>query len=313
MRPVNWSFLLAALLLAPFVASESSPALGQEPEQLEFCGNRIASASQAPAPLPALTAEGFTLEGRMDSLDDVRRYAFQVTQPSTAYVYLGDQWYDLDLGVFSLGERKDVACWRVERTAAGERGQRRLVQFIRPEERIVERLSPGVYILTVRPSDLGPAADFDPTKSFTLRVALGPPLCGQPNPPNDEPDQRYPQLKQRRDDPNSLWQLGVTFEPAVEELGPFALMTFSAFVSPPFTDLFDFEWSIDGQPVAGAIGPVVQRPFADLPKTPGGQHVVRLTGRGVREYKDPTDPTYNHLPLGGGTLVVECRFAAPGS
>ena len=28
--------------------------------------------------------------------------------------------------------------------------------------------------------------------------------------------------------------------------------------------------------------------------------------RGARQYTDPTDPTYSHVPLDGGTLTVRC-------
>jgi hypothetical protein len=213
------------------------------------------------------------------------------------------------LGLFSVGERVDIACWGVQRAAASERAQRRVISFVRPDERFIEDLSPGAYILSVRPGYERPLEGFDPARGYTVRVALIPNVCGL-TPPNTSPDPNYPKLKQRENDDVNYYQAGVTFEPPVEELGPFALMTLTAHLSPPFTDLFDFEWTIDGQRIPGGSTPIVQRPYADLPKTPGGRHRIQLVARGAREYRDP-DPQFNHIPLNGGTLTVECSFGGP--
>jgi hypothetical protein len=105
-------------------------------------------------------------------------------------------------------------------------------------------------------------------------------------------------MMRRPDD--ALYQLALTIEP--EAPGPFSLITFNAIVSPPYSDLFDFEWKIDGQTVPGAQTVTVQTAASNLPKLPGGEHTVRVIGRGAREYPDPDQP---HIPP---TLSVECAF-----
>jgi hypothetical protein len=222
------------------------------------------------------------------------------------YVYVGDQWYDLDLGVFSGQQEQAIACWRVSKgEAISERSQRRVLQLIRPDDRIIELLPPGEYALIVRAAfahDPTFAPDFDPNKPFTVRIASGPPTCGA-SPPNQEVDPRYPQLKRRVADEQNLYQIAVSHQPLLP--GPFDLMTFNVVVSPPFTDLFDFAWEIDGQPIPDSNATTVQAAVSGLPPAPGGQHVVKVAARGARPYPDPDMP---HTPLDGGTLVAECRF-----
>ena len=104
----------------------------------------------------------------------------------------------------------------------------------------------------------------------------------------------------------------MTFQPDASELGPFALMSFNAFMSPPFTDLFEFTWEIDGQVVPGENGPTILKPYADLPKTPLGLHTVKLTAKGVKEYEDPTEKKYNVLPFDGGIAVGDLSVPRPG-
>src|SRR5262249_49539145 len=99
--------------------------------------------------------------------------------------------------------------------------------------------------------------------------------------------------------------------PDESQLGPFALMTFNAYVSPPYTDLFDFTWALDGQPVAGVTDPVVQRPYSALKKTADGTHIVKLTATGARPYKDPTDSRYEFTPFDGGSVSATCVFKGP--
>jgi hypothetical protein len=255
--------------------------------------------SDVTADLGSPSQEGTTLQPKMDQQSDVRRYVFKLPQPGTAYVYVGDQWYDLDLGVYSISEDRAVGCWRVTKDEAiSQRAQSRLIQLIRPDERVIDQLTPGDYDLTVRASPY--AADFDPARQFTVRVALGPPVCDL-SPPNDETDPQYPQLKRRRGDDQNLYQLGLSYEPVLP--GQFDLMSFNAFVSPPYTDLFDFEWLLDGQPVPDANSLTIQQPVTGLAKTADRAHTVRLTARGARQYPDPQ---LTHTPP---TLSVECTFS----
>ena len=65
-----------------------------------------------------------------------------------------------------------------------------------------------------------------------------------------------------------------------------------AFVSPPYGDLFDYAWQVDGQAVAtGPVG-MLQVPAAS--PSPGGRRAAHGAGdAGVRQYPDPALP---HVP-----------------
>ena len=232
----------------------------------------------------------------------MRRYRFSVKERGTAYVYVGDQWYDLNLGLFSLNAQKDVGCWNVQTRATSDTNEMHRLGFVRPDERAVE-VEPGDYVLSARVADNAVA---DPSRNFTVRVAVGPRVCALV--PANIPDPEYPGLTNKPDNPD-LFQIGVTFQPDASELGPFTLMSFNAFMSPPFTDLFDFTWELDGQVVAGEMGPTILKPYAELPKTPLGQHTVKLTAKGAREYQDPTEARFNVLPFDGGSRTVVCQFS----
>src|SRR5262249_2238196 len=132
------------------------------------------------------------------------------------------------------------------------------------------------------------ARDFDPSRGFTIRIALNPPYCGLSPADVLVPSLQDPRVMTPRRPDDALYQLGLDYEPDGDELGPFALMTFNAFISPPYTDLFDFSWELDGAPVAGETTPVMQRATADLPKTPNGEHTIRVTAAGARRYPHPT-------------------------
>ena len=118
--------------------------------------------------------------------------------------------------------------------------------------------------------------------------------------PANIPDAEFPDMTNKPENPD-LFQVGMSFAPDASELGPFSLMSFNAFISPPFTDLFDFTWELDGQVVPDETGPTILKPYAELPKTPLGLHTVKLTAKGAREYQDPTEAQYNVLPFNGGS------------
>ncbi len=266
------------------------------------------SSAHTPKPFAQPDANGTTVEDRLDVVTARNGYRFTVPPNTSTFVYVGDQWYDLDLAVFGRGPCP-VAAWSVKAVGASARAERRVISFVRPDEQILD-LEPGEYVLVVAHKYWALpeyATDFDPNLGYRVRVAIGPKVCGL-EPPNDQDVELYPGLKQRRDD--AIYQAGLSIQPAPEELGPFALMTFTAVVSPPFTELFDFGWEIDGQPVPDATGPVIQRAYSDLQKTADGSHRVRMVARGAREYRDP-DPQFNHVPLNGGSLAVECSFRGP--
>lgn len=232
--------------------------------------------------------DGTTVETTLEAVGDQAAYRFRVPEASTAYVYVGDQWYDLDLALWY--EFRAFACWRVR--GISERHERRVLQLIRPDEQILESLDPGDYTLVAQAAD---TSAFDPSRGSTIRVALGPPLCGSLEPPN-VPNPEHPGLLMRAED--ALYQLGLSIEPRERLRGPFSLLTLNAFLSPPYTDLFDFEWGINGMAVDGHTGPTLQVAASELLQV----NRVQLTAHGVREYPDPDQP---HLPP---TLSVECTF-----
>lgn len=270
-----------------------------------------AGSSQVQRDLQSPTAEGTTIQDRFDSPTERHSYLFKVADPRAAFIYVGDQWYDLDMVLYSRGRCAVFAAWEVLAKAYSFNSGQRVIQYVRPDEEIIN-VDPDDYELVVSHKYWQTpefARDFDPARGFTVRVALGPRVCGL-DPPNDQPNPRYPGLSKRRDD--ALYQAGVSVQPTTP--GPFDLITFNAVVSPPYMDLFDFDWTLDGQPVPGASGPSVQpgaagatfqSPTAALAKTPDGQHTVRVTARGMREYPDPETPPEYKVPP---TVSVECTF-----
>lgn len=293
-RLVLVTLMVSAVAVGP---GQADRVYGQQVPQV-ICG---AEGTEAPIGIGQPGAEGWTHEQEaLATLFDVRRYRFTVASKGTAYVYVGDQWYNLNLGLFSLKTGTE-ACWTVEVRGTSTESERRVMQFVRPDERAIE-VEEGDYILTVRAGD---PVGFDPARKFTVRVAVGPRVCAL-SPPN-VPVPEYPGMTQKPDNPDKF-QIGLSFQPEEAELGPFTLMSFNAYVSPPYTDLFDFTWELDGEVVPGVTEPTVMKPYAELPKTPTGQHAVRLTVRGAREYKDPTDPQFNFTPFDGGSRTVTCTF-----
>ena len=305
---MHFSSMARRLVLAAVVTTTTlvSPhaadvALGQDVPQA-ICGGQTI---EPPKWIGQPDANGWTSkEENLQAGDAVRRYRFSVKERGTAYVYIGDQWYDLNLGLFSVKTGQDVGCWTVQTKATSDTNEMHRLGFVRPDERAVE-VEPGDYVLSARVAD---NAVVDPRRNFTVRVAVGPRVCALV--PANIPDPEYPGMTNKPDNPD-LFQVGVTFQPDASELGPFTLMSFNAFMSPPFNDLFDFTWEIDGQVIAGETGATILKPYAELPKTPLGLHTVKLTAKGAREYQDPTEKRFNVMPFDGGTKTVTCQFRAP--
>src|SRR5438046_1881163 len=106
--------IVLVALVASVVAVEphaAGQALGQEVPQ-QICG---AQASDAPQAIGQPDANGWTSDQEaLSNGGEVRRYRFSVKEKGTAYVYIGDQWYDLNLGLFSMKANTDVGCWAVQ-------------------------------------------------------------------------------------------------------------------------------------------------------------------------------------------------------
>jgi hypothetical protein len=239
------------------------------------------------------------------SPDEVRRYRFTVKDPGTAYVYVGDQWYDLNLGLFSIATNSDVGCWDVTTRGTSTESERRKVQFVRPDERAIA-VEPGDYVLNARAAT---GAGVDPSRPFTVRIAVGPRVCALV--PANTQDPQYPALTNKPADNPDIFQIGVSIQPDEGKLNQFALMSFNAYTSPPYTDLFDFTWELDGKVVPNETGATILKPYAELPKVPLGLHTVKLTAKGAREYKDPTEAVYNFTPFNGESRTVTCQFRGP--
>jgi hypothetical protein len=254
-----------------------------------------------------------------------QKAAFNFTVPAgptqALTVYVGDQWYDLDLALYKRGSCVASYAWQVRVAAISQRAERRVMQFVRPDEQVLKTVEPGDYRLVVAHkwhTVPGMAGDFTPARGFTVRIARTAEMCAltpdntayhpamfDPETPQEYKD-RLADVRVRPDD--ALYQLGATIGPANPD--QFALMSFNAVISPPYTDLFDFEWFLDGKKV-GDASPTTLMAANALAKPAGAlehSHELRLVAKGAREYQDPTDPQYNHLPLNGGTLELTCTF-----
>jgi hypothetical protein len=263
----------------------------------------LQSGDYVPVDLGVPTATGQDQTARLDSPDQKLAYRFSVPQSSMASLYVGDQWYDLALYLYEQGSCPDGS-WERLILAWSARVDRNVIQFIRPNEQLVN-LDPGKYLMVVGhryAEDPQYATDFNPNKSFTVRVALNSAYCGldPDDAPVPNPFNAGVTMHRRPDD--ALYQLAVTIDPSPGDRGPFALLTFTAVISPPYADLYDFSWTLDGQTVQGADTPVLQWAVADLQKNALNQHTIGATATGARPYPDPATP---QIPP---NLSAQCSF-----
>jgi hypothetical protein len=279
MRMTRFALLLTIAATAAVVALNPAPADvgGQALCEGEYDSFTTACFIGTP------DSHGVTVTDVLRRPEHVRAFKFRVgPQTSAAHIYLGDLWYDVDLALWR-DPPNEIEMGRWLFVSDARTFQRRVAQFVRPEV-VVQQLEPETYTLFVHAGD---GRSFDVNRRWTLRVALGPPVCATSR------------------DSSELYQLGLTFQPT--EPTAFSLMSFNAFVSPPYSDLFEFDWRIDGQSLGDGWRETVQVPVPDLSPRPGGAHRVEVTARGVREYPDP-DPAFRHVPP---TLSVACNFQAP--
>jgi hypothetical protein len=256
-----------------------------------------------PIEMGAPDAEGVVRPDTLSNPSEKHGYYFSVPARSAAALYVGDQWFDLDMYLYMRGRCPRGSWEKLVRTWSA-RSERMVLQFERPDEQIVN-LDPGEYLLLVGhkyAQDPAYAQDFDPSRGFTIRIALNSPYCGLSPADVLEPNPLDPGVKMLRRPDDALYQLGLNFQPGEQELGPFSLMTFNAFVSPPYTDLYDFQWELDGVALPEQTSPIVQTATSDLARTADGRHKIRVTAIGAREYPDPF---LTHIPP---TLAVECTF-----
>jgi hypothetical protein len=270
-----WPFTLVIALLSTLVLA-ASPATARGQAICERDHSSFASACFLGTP----DAQGVTVRDSLADPTQRRAYRFRVgPEAVAAYIYLGDLWYDVAVALWR-DPPDPIEVQRASLVAELRTAERRVVQFVQPLL-TVQQLEPGTYTVFVQAADV---ARFDATRGFMLRVALGPPICGVQH------------------DAGGVYQLALAYQPA--QPTPFSLMTFTTVVSPPYSDLFDFDWEIDGQRLPGGGRETVQVAALDLAGGSGSEHHVRVTAQGARAYPDP-DPRYRQIPP---TLAVECTF-----
>lgn len=238
-----------------------------------------------PTPVPTClmglpNADGVTLPGQLASWDQFVAFEFSTpAEPRSAFIYLGDQWYDLEAGLYEEATGQEVLKW-VQVARSKETGFR-VLQLVKPDK-IVQALKPNFKYEVLVTTAPGGEAGFNPARGFTVRVALGAPVCNFARDPDDN------------------YQVALGFTPATPR--PFDLMSFTASVSPPYSDLFDFEWRVDGQPAQSDSGTTLLVPVPALQQNPLGLHKVQVVAKGAREYPDKDQP---HIPP---TIGTECTF-----
>jgi hypothetical protein len=229
----------------PYVPSDVCP----EPN------NALANACYLGQP----NAQGTTVAGLFHSPVDVDVYRFDVpASGAQAHVSLTDIWYEASLRLYDASRGVFIAESDRQGQAQGQ---------LRAPEVIVTWLEPGSYAAFIAAG----SDDWEHAEaySYTLRVALGPRSAA---PADAAP---FPSSA-------NGYQLTLSIEPS--DPGPFSLMTFSATIVPPYTDLFDFSWTVDGQ-AFGDNAAVVQ-----LGRPSSGAHTVMVIARGSRYYPDMTYP-----------------------
>jgi hypothetical protein len=259
-RLARTTFVLAVALLLALVA-EPGHAVGPA------TGPAVLPA-RAANDLGAVRAEGVTLTDALESYGQANAYTFRVADgPGSVQVYVGDLWYDVDVLLLrgavlpdDRGQWRSLACGS-GCLASAPASARRRVQFVEPKG-LIESVENGTYAIVVRPRD---EATFGAGRPFTLRVVVTPPVCAV-------------------SDAAAGYRLALAMTPASP--GRADLVVLTAYVLPPFGDLFDFEWSVDGRPLPSS-GAATQMPAFELAGGRSGSHDVRVTARGIKPYPDP--------------------------
>jgi hypothetical protein len=217
-------FLATALVVATLI----SPGQAGAQQQLDCLPDPDANRIDLGTP----DASGTTRSARLGSPTDSVGFRFEVPQTSVSLLYVGDEWYDIDLYLYARS-RCPKGSWDEVIRAWSVRAEQRVIQFMRPNEQIVNLVA-GEYLMLAqyKPPDTPATADpFDPSRGFTGRVALSTPYCAVSPPDVPTPNPIKPQVMVKRRPDDALYQLGLSIDPPEQDRGPFALLTFSAFVS----------------------------------------------------------------------------------
>lgn len=229
---------------------------------------------RATSDLGVLRADGVTAVDSFGSFEQANAYTFRVDDgPGTAEIHIGDLWYDVEVMLWQASALPaSPSQWRTmpcDETAgclaSAPASARRQVQFIQPKG-LFQAVEPGTYAVVVRPRD---EDGFSAWRQFTIWVAVAPPVCAIGS------------------DSKGHYQLALAMTPARPRRAD--LVTMTAYVLPPFGDLFEFEWTVNGRPLA-ATGPTAQVLAFDLAQGRSGSQDVQVVARGVTPYPDPAQP-----------------------
>ena len=268
MSKIVRTFLVAAALVTAW-----GPGAVREIETASAQGacSPGSSSPSIPCDIGSVDGQGVAVVDRIAVSGGMRAFRFGVGPfPSAAHIYLGDQWMNLDMTLWRDGA-PGLASPTMCSPSAGCLGESRsstrgVVQFLEPDVIVAQQLQPSsAYTVVVFPGQDFGQDPYHPYDTFTLHVALTSPVCGL--------------AKQD----GGTYQVAVVAEPPDPRTS--SLLTFSAIVTPPYTDLFDFDWEINGQSVETATIPVIQRPASALGV---GRHQVRVVARGVRNTRTRT-------------------------
>jgi hypothetical protein len=279
--------IVRTLLVAVALVSASALGVVRETETASAQGacSPGNSSPSIPCDIGSVDGRGVAVFDRLGVSGGMRAFRFGVGPfPTAAHIYLGDQWMNLDMTLWRDGA-PGIASPTVCSQSAGCLGESRssargVVQFLEPDVIVAQQLQPSsAYTVVVFPGKDFGQDPYHPYDTFTLHLALTSPVCGV--------------VKQD----GGTYHVAVVAEPPDPRTS--SLLTFTAIVTPPYTDLFDFDWEINGQSVETATTPVIQRPASALGV---GRHQVRVVARGVRNYPDPDQP---QVPP---TLTATCQL-----
>lgn len=275
----------------------------------------------APISIGSPNANGWEAKGRVTSTRDVARYAFTIPRghEGSISIYVGEKNFDASVAlardVSGLIGGQDLVL-----LSLANQPEPPFIEQTRPRFLTIPWAEKGDYFVSVWYENYGgPGSinDMPISGDFTIRIAVSPPLCALTPPPDrlhpamsdaslsSTERSQFAGVRLRPTDPQ--YQLGMTAAPEAPAVSQFSLMTFTAVLSPQFTDLFDFTWAIDGQPIPDAHGADLQMPASKIP----GEHFISVTAQGVRQYMSPISPRFNHVPLDGGSLTATCPVRVP--
>jgi hypothetical protein len=245
--------------------------------------------------------QAFGIYTALTDSSQTRAIRFRVgPEAQSANIYVGSQTFDADLFVFMVRPKKEMIGF-------SNTSERMFLQNYRPDTIIHPLLAANseYVVLIAHKYAIHPelVEDFQEYGWFVIRLELGPPACGIV--PGNEVKLLTQVFPNSGFQPGSVswvrsqspYQLAFVHDPL--RRGATSPILFQALLSPPFYDLFDFSWELNRQALPEESGPTMLRAL------PAGDHLVKITARGVRPYPSPDIP---HQPA---KLSVECLLRLP--